>query len=272
MTALLTEPTLATCRHEARSVVDHMVHRVESAVMEEFPFPHFLVSELFPSDFYDALLRALPSPEAYGLVHPTRHQWRDGKPSRTRFGLTDADLARLPERQKAIWRIARDALGSPELKRAVYRKLAPGLRYRFGRRADDLEALPGFPLPELFRETTGYSIAPHPDTRRKVVTMQVALPRDESQWDLGTRFYRLSLKPSAWLRRPYGFEIAKRAPFLPNTAYAFVVLNSARRRSWHGRETLRENCGVRNSILNLYYADAEHGNPDLVPRFAPSRP
>jgi hypothetical protein len=115
----------------------------------------------------------------------------------------------------------------------------------------------------LYRETAGYSIKPHPDTRKKVVTMQIALPRDESQQHLGTEFYSRSLKPAAWLRTPKGFDIVKTTPFLPNTAYAFVVLNTMRLKSWHGRSTLSDNWGVRDSILNIWYDKAQNGNAEI---------
>jgi len=247
-----------------RDILDHMVRRVEATIVDEWPFPHLVISQLFPEEFYWDLLDHLPCPSLYGLVHVDRHTNHLGETSRTRFGLTDADLSRLPERQERSWRAARDALGAPEFQRAVFHQLRQGLAYRYGVAPENAHALPGFALPELFRETAGYSIAPHPDTRRKVVTMQVALPRDDSQIDLGTSFYRLSLKPSAWRRRPFGFETVRRIPFLPNSAYAFVVLNTVRRRSWHGREELRPDCGVRNTILNLYYENAADANPDLA--------
>ena len=64
------------------------------------------------------------------------------------------------------------ALGSSEVKHAVYAKLAEGLAYRFGCSPSEVaEIAPGFALPELYRETEGYFITPHPDMRRKVVTM-----------------------------------------------------------------------------------------------------
>ena len=57
-------------------------------------------------------------------------------------------------------------------------------------------------------------------------------------------------------------------PFLPNTAYAFVVLNSLSLSSWHGRSSL-SNVGkaVRNTILNIWYERAENGNRELVEEY-----
>ena len=94
--------------------------------------------------------------------------------------------------------------------------------------------------------------------------MQVSLAADDSQEHLGTGFYRRSFAPSAWMREPRGFEVAKRMSFSPNAAYGFVVLNTLTKRSWHGRETLDGDSGVRNSILHIYYAKRHHANADIV--------
>ena len=124
--------------------------------------------------------------------------------------------------------------------------------------------MPGFALPELFHESSGYRIKPHPDTRKKLVTMQIALPEDDNLTHMGTEFYRRSLRPGDWMREPRGFEVVKTMPFLPNTAYAFIVLNTMRLKSWHGRSTLTSASEVRNTLLNIWYQKAEHANTEII--------
>jgi hypothetical protein len=94
--------------------------------------------------------------------------------------------------------------------------------------------------------------------------MQIALAIDEQQESLGTQFYRRSYNPLSLLREPRGFEVVKVAPFLPNAAYAFVVLNTLSLKSWHGRTTLPSLPGGRNTILNIWHEKPEHGHPDVV--------
>src|SRR5690606_24865146 len=102
-----------------------------------------------------------------------------------------------------------------------------------------------------------YYIAPHPDTRKKIVTMQFALPSDRSQAELGTTFYERSMDPRDWLKMPRGFRRAKQMPFIPNCCYGFSVINTIGLKSWHGREVMQSEQGTRNSLLHVYYADPE---------------
>jgi hypothetical protein len=242
----------------------HVLQAVENAPVYQDPFPHLLISGFFPSDTYDELLAQLPRQGAYDPFGYTKHADADGAPTRFRFQLLATHFSRLPESSQQFWLGIRDVMGCEELKRAVFRKLGGGLAFRYSVPEDRTADLPGFPEPTLLRETEGYRIAPHPDTRRKVVTMQVALPEDESQKDLGTEFYRRSVNPFSLLREPRGFDIVKQTPFLPNHAYAFTVLNTIRRRSWHGRTTLQAQSGVRNTLQNLWYEKPEFGNPEIV--------
>ncbi len=242
----------------------HLMNSLNRADVQDAPFPHFFVRELLPADIYAQLMDALPPTENYLQLD----KYNQGEAStRHRMSLESGNLTKLSAEHQALWLGVRDALGDAEVKRLVFRKLQNGIAYRFGISKSEAENAPGYPLPELYRETTGYSIKPHPDTRRKVVTMQMSLARSEEQKDLGTTFYKLSLSPRALMREPRGFVTAKQMPFSPNSAYAFVVLNTVGKRSWHGRETLRGDCGTRNSLLHLYYADPADASPELVEKF-----
>lgn len=244
--------------------LQHILHRLDEADVSDSPFPHFFIRNLLPGDIYAQMMESLPETKHYSSINKYNQQ---DTSTRYRMGLETSDLSQLDPEQADLWFGVRDALGDPAVKRKVFRKLENGIAFRFGIPKSDVEDAPGYPLPELYRETTGYSIKPHPDTRRKVVTMQMSLARDESQSDLGTTFYRLSPNPLNLFKEFRGFATAKQMPFSPNSAYAFVVLNTVTKRSWHGREQLREGCGTRNSLLHLYYADPADASPDLTERF-----
>lgn len=242
----------------------HLLNRLDQAEVSEKPFPHFFVKNLLPDEIYARMVKSLPETSHYSQL--AKYDRADAS-TRHRMGLQTKDLAPLGAEQADLWLGVRDALGDLSVKRKVFRKLESGIAFRFGIPLSEVEEAPGYPLPELYRETTGYSIKPHPDTRRKVVTMQMSLAADESQRDLGTTFYRISPNPIHLLQEPRGFATAKQMSFSPNSAYAFVVLNTITKRSWHGREQLREGCGTRNSLLHLYYGDPADGNPELVEKF-----
>jgi hypothetical protein len=249
-----------------RVTLAHMVESIERAWVDNNPFPHFIVEGIFPDDIYSEMLASFPKPNLYDAVSYEKHA-DNGVSNRGKFALTNECIDQLTGRQRSLWFGVRDALGAPKFKQAVFARLGEGLAYRFGTSSAEAAQTPGYPLPELLRETEGYQIKPHPDTRRKLVTMQIALPSDNSQAELGTEFYRRSLNPLALLREPRGFDVVKRSPFLPNVGYAFAVLNTLRLRSWHGRTKLAGQVGVRNTILNIWYAKAEDANGDLVEQY-----
>src|ERR1700690_1789085 len=244
-------------------IVSHMVDAVCASTTEIAPFPHVIVGNFFPSDVYDDLLDFLPQDNQYEKFGYEKFHTKDGASNRMRFGMEGKWINRLSSAQKLFWLAVRQALGSNLLKRCVFSKLSSGLAFRFGVpeiEAGDLEA---HALPELFREFSCYRIKPHPDTRRKVVTMQISLPRNNSQPEFGTEFYRRSLKPVHLMREPHGFEVVKCTPYVRNSAYAFTVLNKITWKSWHGRSTLPANDVVRNTILNIWYLSQADANQDV---------
>jgi hypothetical protein len=147
-------------------------------------------------------------------------------------------------------------LSSPEIEMALRTKLDAGFRIR-AKGSREGWPVPMFPRPVLYTDLDGYAIKPHPDTRRKVLTMLIYMPDDESQRDLGTTVYKISpMGVFAW--KSYGLVKEKTAPFLPNTGFAFVVIHPAHNllhTSWHGRETISlVNEKPRMTIVNTYYA------------------
>ena len=46
-----------------------------------------------------------------------------------------------------------------------------------------------YPIPILTRDIPGYLITPHTDTRWKGITVQLYLPADDANTDIGTIFH-----------------------------------------------------------------------------------
>ena len=236
----------------------HLLQRVEATPALNEPFSHAFFEDVLPSDIYAEVLRRLPADDKY-VRAAERHTDGEGHYVRSLCSLTAERLREFPGDAQELWCGVAAALTAEELKRALYAKLHKDLAYRYGVPASKVPALAGFARPTLYRETDGFEIAPHPDTRRKVVTMALYLPADQSQIDLGTALYRhkyLALPVGGWRGR---FLKVKQFPFLPNSAYAFVVNNTLTRKSWHGREELPAGAGVRNTLLNTFYESVREG-------------
>ena len=123
--------------------------------------------------------------------------------------------------------------------------------------ADDLRLVA---KPVINRDRDGFWMKPHPDKRKKVVTMQLYCPADLRQEALGTTLYRASFKGLLHVGSCC-LEPVKTIPFLPNVGYAFVVLkayHSLTRMSWHGRPPIRTD-QPRISILNTFFKNEHAG-------------
>ncbi len=249
----------------ADTCIAHMVARVDETAPQRKPYPNFWTGGFFPPDIYEELLERMPPKEHFNgyagknSVH--------GKPARFIFKLLQCELDDLAPKDQQFWLGLRDALASPALKRAVFAKLSQGIAYQHRIDPRDAADLAAYPRVEVMKELPGYVITPHPDTRRKVVTMQICLARDDTQTDLGTTMYAINWNPLSLMRFKDGFARFRKVgqhPFLPNSVFAFAVVNGMKMRSWHGRAPLRSDCGERDSILAIYYRDRDDGNPEIV--------
>jgi hypothetical protein len=241
-----------TVRNLADELTAQAVASVEAAEHSSFPFPHIVFRNFFPADFYRDLVRSVPT-EGYDPIIDTG--------TRMALRLYGANVEKIDPALRPLWSAVSTMLTSKMLERAIRNRLHDGLEIRArGDRvagADDLKLVA---KPVVYRDSDGYQIKPHPDTRKKVVTMQLYCPTDASQEALGTTLYRASLKGLLHVGS-YCLEPVKAIPFLPNVGYAFVVLkanHSLTNMSWHGRPRIKTD-QPRISILNTFYVNEDVG-------------
>jgi hypothetical protein len=249
----------------------HLVQQVNAAPAFTEPFSHVYFQDLFPADIYRRMLASLPDPSRYVSAAERHYGDAKGNSVRWMYALSTTGISNLDSSAQELWSGVAAALTDPAVKRAVFTKIAPDLAFRYGVKETEVPDLTGLSRPTLYREVDGFEIPPHPDTRKKIVTMHLYFPEDLTQIGLGTALYKrrtLALPFGDWRRR---FETVKQFEFRPNSGYAFVVNNTLTKRSWHGREMLPDGAGVRNTLLNTFYAEARDGFSGYLPEQEPMR-
>jgi hypothetical protein len=229
-----------------RRLRDHLIGAIERTPLETEPFPHIFIEGCFPTDLYAELLAELPADDFYEpLIHKDSVR-DDGTSPRIQASLSEDRMALLPAgRQRDLWTAVTRATQDERVKLALLRKLEPGIRERHSKPLEEIEA---YSRPALNRDVSGYQILPHPDTKAKVMSGLIYLPRSDAQRGLGTSLYVPIRRRSVFRPR---FKLAKTAPFQANSGLVFAVT----KRSFHGREPLPEGCGVRDYLALTYYDD-----------------
>lgn len=215
---------------------------VEAAHTESAPFFHLELENVFPDEVYAVMLDAMPQSSDYRPMHGRSrgHDLADGTHTRVKLDLFPEYIRHLPLQKRAVWDVVGRALCSAPVKQAFQRRLAPALEQRFG---------PGYanvgmyPIPVLTRDIPGYLITPHTDTRWKGITVQLYLPRDNSNSGIGTIFHRKLADGS--------LPKVSQMQFVPNSGYAFAVGSD----TWHSADPVGPEVTTRDSILLTYFVD-----------------
>ena len=236
-------------------VRDHLIARLRAIEPRDQPFSHLYLENVFPEEIYQRILQSPPPADYFkGLNHKEALRG-DGSSTRQVFPFNDHNLGRLDGDTQALWQGVTQGMQAEEVKQALFECLGTDLARRFGIPGQQVPAIEAYPKTGYFCDHSGYQISPHRDVARKIVTMQVYLPRDHSQETMGTSLYergfvgRLQYEfRKLGLGSRDGFKEVRRFPFVPNSAYAFVV----GKRSWHGRPQI--DCeSERRSLMQIYY-------------------
>jgi hypothetical protein len=225
-------------RAEGTDLEAEIVARVESSVLQTWPFDHLYLEDFLPPSRYRQLLDALPETSRYREFHHRDAMQPDGTSARRKFYLYPEHLVFLPVAQRAVWREVARALRSPALQAAFKRKFQGALERRFGRGIDRLSF---YPLLMLLRDRSGYRIGVHGDSLSKAITVQLYLPADDAQAHLGTVLHET---------RDADDNRVKRLAFRPASGYGFPVL---RHETWHSVTRTQNTDRERNSMMLTYY-------------------
>ncbi|RMF38093.1 MAG: hypothetical protein D6754_08180 [Alphaproteobacteria bacterium] len=244
----------------AKAIAEHLAASIAGADLARAPFDHFYLEDAFPADVYAEMLRGLPRPESYLPLNPRRWKRADGSSTRDRLYLAGEEMERIDADRRELWEDVAAALRTDLVRRAVYAKLKGDVALRLGVPEDEVVDQPGWPVLMLVRDTEDYEIKPHPDGQPRVVTMQFYLAEDDSQLDLGTSLY----ERSGVLGRLTGggFREVKRFAFRPNSGYAFAVNDLPGKVSYHGRQRVPGELGVRNTLLIQWRSEPGEAGKD----------
>jgi hypothetical protein len=230
-------------RDALASLIAFVSNSVAQARVVEKPFYHLVFDRVFPDDVYAAMIDAMPNVADYRPLWGRNkgNMREDGTSTRVKIDLFPEYTRHLPEHKRDIWDLVGRSLCSSAVQAAFVHALAPGLMRRFG---DGFAEVGMYPIPVLTRDTPGYRITPHTDTRWKGITVQLYLPQDDKATHIGTIFHD---------RLPDGsLPKATQMRFAPNTGYAFAVGDN----TWHSADPMGNEVETRDSILLTYFVDA----------------
>jgi hypothetical protein len=226
-----------------KELTEFVAQSVRDAHEGSVPFYHLQFDRVFPPDFYAEMLRTIPDDNDYRPMSGKTKigsSRADGKPTRTKIDLFPEYIRHLPTEKLAVWDVVGRVLRSGKVKAALIQKLRPGLQKRFG---ESFAGIGMYPVPILTRDIPGYRVFKHTDSLWKGITVQLYLPADNSNTNIGTIFHE---------RLPDGKKPkVTQMPFAPNSGYAFAVWND----TWHSADPVGPEVKTRDSILLTYFVD-----------------
>lgn len=198
-------------------ITDHLVTRINKVKIIKKPFKYLYVDNIFPKDVYESIVNSFPEND---YVEIEKSRGTKGYPERFTA--------------KPSWTGLYKQLLSGKLKSTLCKK--------FG--VEDTGDLVEDLL--LVRDLPGYSIPPHTDSPRKVITVLFYLPKDDSQLHEGTCLFECKEKSftcETGVHHSFDdFDEFYKAPFKPNSMLAFKRTDN----SFHG---VRSSSSVRNVLL-----------------------
>lgn len=236
-------------RPAGRAVLHHVLERVADTRVETSPFPHIVVDDVFPADYYREVLAHFPPASQMQTIAETGRVIGEGAYNeRSILRFSDEDFGRMSPDQRRFWNEFAAWMYSDSFINAFIETFQAALSDRLDRIIAAEPQLLTRNDALLVHDATNYAIGPHTDSPHRLISLLFYLPDDQRLKEFGTSLYRpLKRDMVCWGGNHYdfrGFERVKTIPFLPNRLVAFPKTAQC----FHGVEKI-ERDGVHRRLL-----------------------
>jgi hypothetical protein len=183
---------------------DHVKQKIANAPIFNDPWPHVVVTDLFPAELYADMQANLPAKSDMKEL-----SWK----TRQRFRLVLHDENKDNPSAPQFWKDFRYDF-MPTMRAA--------LETKFSVRGRSMESA-------IVHDEPGYALAPHTDMPHRLITAVMYLPADDSTVEQGTVILRSKEADPKGMDQTWDdrFEEAYTVPHLPNAALFFVRSNES---------------------------------------------
>lgn len=244
---------------KASEAMKHVQVKIAEAKLYNSPFTYFYVRDVFPDEYYSLILRNWPPREQFTDIEKGgRIMGNDTYVENSRLFIQGQQLSHLEGISSSaaeFWRSFSESFYGRDFNRYLFDLFKPIIK---AQRHDLPSQFQLAPDGQLVQDYTHYSIGPHTDNPRRLISTLYYCPEDDSMSHLGTSLFvpkskRVPLKISGIHRDFHDFKKVATAGYRPNCMFGFVVSPN----SFHGVEPITDAGTVRRSIL--HYVKAIHG-------------
>ena len=237
-----------------QSVLDHVLANVEKTDIQTDPYPHIIITGLFPPEFYEKVVQELDDISSNKNIFNVFHKPSQKKKNNTRtevcivdenidttlqndyfdFALMKKSEIDFNEKVKGTnMGIVCEVMTSDKLKDALMAKFSTYLADRMVNKTNQQICK----KIRLNRDTSGFKLTPHTDTEFKLLFGVLYLAKDSDNAHLGTDMYKHKDGLKSWRTTPLDVKLTpdqfikvKQASYLPNNFAVFLKNDE----SWHG--------------------------------------
>jgi len=249
-------PSVVNIDKKAKNFATELVSRIKQSEIHESPFPHVIVDNIFPEEYYQQILKFFPTKQQMASIAESGRT-AGAYPDRFVTLFKYEDFQRLNEAQKQFWGDFGGWLYSPEFINGIIDMMWPYVQERMGEIPKPLGSTRVSGDALLVNDQTNYGIGPHTDLPQRLITFLFYFPEDDQKKHLGTSIYQPNAGGFSCAEGKHyprdNFTEIERVDFVPNRMLMFVRNNQ----SFHGVEKiLQENIERKLLINNIRLIDA----------------